>query len=99
WKLVGVNLLPYLKEVKAGPPHDRLFWRFGERWAVRMGDWKLRREAQEKTPQLFNLDKDISESKDVAAEHPDKVKQLQAAYDAWNAQLSKPLWGVQRGKP
>jgi arylsulfatase A-like enzyme len=99
WKLDGVNLLPYLKGDKAGPPHDRLFWRFGERWAVRMGDWKLRQELQEKAPKLFNLDRDIAESKDLAAEHSDEVKRLQAAYDAWNAQLSKPLWNVQRGKP
>ncbi|MFN7733919.1 MAG: sulfatase-like hydrolase/transferase [Pirellula sp.] len=33
---------------------------------------------------LFDLDSDPGESKNLAAEHPEKVKQLQAQYDAWN---------------
>lgn len=37
----GVNLLPYLREEKQGPPHEALYWRFGQQMAVRMGDWKL----------------------------------------------------------
>src|SRR5947208_16004868 len=40
-KLDGVNLLPYLEGKKTGPPHEFLYWRFGEQLAVRHGDWKL----------------------------------------------------------
>lgn len=40
--------------------------------------------------QLFNLADDIGEKKDVAAQHPDKVKQLRAAYDALAAQAVPP---------
>lgn len=40
-KLDGVDLLPYLKDQKKGPPHEALYWRFGPQMAVRMGDWKL----------------------------------------------------------
>jgi arylsulfatase A-like enzyme len=29
------------------------------------------------TPELFNLDEDISESNDIASEHPDVVKELE----------------------
>ena len=97
WKLDGVNLVPYLTGQEKGPPHETLFWRFGRQWAVRRGDWKLvqqpggpRRQA---APQLFNLADDIGEKNDLAAKQPEKVKELQAAYDAWNAQLEKPRWG------
>jgi arylsulfatase A-like enzyme len=44
------------------------------------------------TVHLYNLAKDIHEDKDVAAENPDKVKELAAALDAWESQLAKPLW-------
>jgi hypothetical protein len=41
---------------------------------------------------LFNLVEDIGEKNDLAAKNPEKAKELQALYDAWNAQLAKPLW-------
>ena len=40
--------------------------------------------------QLFNLAADPGESKDVAADHPDKVKDLRAAYDQLAAQAIPP---------
>jgi len=40
-KLDGVDLVPYLKDQKKGPPHEALYWRFGPQMAIRMGDWKL----------------------------------------------------------
>jgi arylsulfatase A-like enzyme len=40
--------------------------------------------------QLFNLAKDPGEKNDVAKEHPDKVKQLRAAYDRLAAQAVPP---------
>lgn len=40
-KLDGVDLAPYIKGQKKGPPHETLYWRFGPQMAIRMGDWKL----------------------------------------------------------
>ena len=42
---------------------------------------------------LYHLSNDIGEAKDLAATMPDKVKELQAKWDAWNAELATPLWG------
>jgi hypothetical protein len=42
---------------------------------------------------LYNLADDIGETKDLAAALPDKVQELQAKWDAWNATLVRPLWG------
>lgn len=94
-KLDGVNLLPYLTGKSTGEPHDRLFWRFGPQWAVRMGDWKLESNGTGK-PELYNLADDIAEAMNLAGKNPERVKTLQQAYDAWNAQLVPPRWKRQR---
>jgi arylsulfatase A-like enzyme len=92
WKLDGVNLLPYLTgQQSAGKPHETLYWRFGEQWAIRHGDWKLLvgRDGSGQ-PELYNLADDLSESKNLAAAQPEKVKELQALYDKWNAEQAPP---------
>jgi arylsulfatase A-like enzyme len=105
WKLDGVNLLPFLTGAKTGRPHDTLYWRFGAQLAIRKGDWKLvkgpasgsdpsagRSAASTEGAQLFDLSKDIGESKDLAASEPEKVKELAAAWNEWNSQLVDPKW-------
>jgi len=102
WKLDGVNLLPLLRGEKAGDPHEALYWRFGNQSAIRMGDWKLVRGRVGRAakgpgmrvsePQLYNLAADLSERNDLASEHPEKVEQLQAAWEKWNAELAPPAW-------
>jgi arylsulfatase A-like enzyme len=87
----GVDLLPYVSGKKPGAPHQALYWRFGEQWAVRKGDWKLLSMSGQ--PELYNLAADIGESKNVAADNPSVVKDLQATYDAWNRNNAAPRWG------
>ncbi|MEP7270482.1 MAG: hypothetical protein ABI882_03210 [Acidobacteriota bacterium] len=86
----GVNLLPYMTVGDGRRPHERLYWRFGEQSAIREGDWKLLKHAG--GTQLFNLAEDIREKNDLAAKRPDKVKDLQAAYNQWNSELANPEW-------
>ncbi len=100
WKMEGVDLLPYLSGKEKGNPHDALFWRFGKQMAIRQGDWKLVRYdlgAEGKSglsdAKLYNLKDDIGEATDLSAKHPDKVKELQAAWDAWDKSNVAPLWG------
>ena len=92
WKLDGVNLIPYLTGQQAGRPHETLCWRMGARHAVRHGDWKLVAERDLPKPALFNLAEDIGERNDLAEKMPDKVKELTAIYQAWEAQMSQPQW-------
>ncbi len=49
--------------------------------AHRNADWKL--IARANGNELYDLRNDLSESRDVAAEHPDVVKSLRAKHDAW----------------
>ncbi|HEY1784880.1 MAG TPA: sulfatase-like hydrolase/transferase, partial [Pirellulales bacterium] len=96
WHLDGVNLLPYLTKKYDGVPHSVLFWRLGPQWAVRMGNWKLVRPKDPSAkppgagassyavlpkPWLIDLAADPIEEHDLSAEHPDKVKELQTAWD------------------
>ena len=95
-KLDGVNLLPYLTGSGKGIPHDKLYWRYGAQWAVRSGDWKLLSQSKGDL-QLYNLTEDIGEKNNLVASRQDKVKELQATYDAWNKQLVDPRWVSERG--
>ncbi len=91
WKLDGVDLLPYITGKKTTPPHESLFWRYGEQWAVRHGDYKLVvGDEGSGRPELYNLTQDISEKHDLATEQLDKVKELQSLYDTWNAEQAEP---------
>ena len=88
----GVNLIPYLSGESAGRPHETLYWRFGPQWAIRHGDYKLVQPPPNEAVQLFNLASDTNESRDLAAEKPEIVKELTAKYAEWNAQLESPRW-------
>jgi arylsulfatase A-like enzyme len=92
-KLDGVNLLPHLTGETSTAPHAALFWRFGYQTAVRMGDWKLVETTGVEPKKLFNLKEDIGETKDLAAANPDKVKELQVAWDRWNEGNIPAGWG------
>ncbi len=92
WKLDGVDMLPYLSGSKSGLPHKTLYWRMGVQHAVRDGDWKLVVVGSEGKPQLYNLDKDIGETTNVADQNSEKVKELMELYDKWNAQMQPARW-------
>ncbi len=77
----GRDILPVLTgRIQPGP--RPLYWtaRNMNARAVRLGEWKLIVTGQNPkyTIELFNLDKDPHEKKDLASSHPEKVKELQA---------------------
>jgi arylsulfatase A-like enzyme len=84
-KLDGVNVMPYLRGDRTGAPHDTLFWKSGERGAVRAGDWKLVLGAL--NPQLYNLASDIGEQHDLSATQPALVEKLRQEWLKWSAAL------------
>ena len=93
----GLDIWPVLTQ-GAKSPHDAilLLGTVPGKAAVRMGDWKLLLNASEKnaeeapdeeakspgTVELYNLAEDIGERKNLAAAHPDKVKELRTRLDA-----------------
>ena len=91
--LDGKNLWPAIRDAKIQRRDEDLF--FGSStgalftYAVIHGDWKLVRNISRKdgaaTNELFRVDADMTESKDLAGQHPDMVKDLAARIDRWRA--------------
>ena len=89
-KIDGKDIWPLLAGRTKESPHEALFYFNGNRLeAVRCGPWKLAiapqalctpnaQPVKHTGPRLYNLDADIGEKIDVAAEHPQIVKRLQA---------------------
>lgn len=102
WKLDGVDLVPFVQGKAKGKPHEALYWRLGAQMALRQGDWKIAKydlaadggKAGEASPlKLYNLATDSGEATDLAAKMPEKVKELEAVWAKWDAELAKPRWG------
>ena len=82
----GISFLPtLLGNTAEQKQHDYLYWAFyelGGRQAIRAGDWKLirlnvRDKAIPVVEELYNINLDPSELKNVVQQNPDKVKELQ----------------------
>ena len=89
--LDGKSILPALKG-ETNKLHDALYWSSGGakgKWAIRLGDWKL--VAEKKRIELFNLDKDLSETTDLAAKHPKLVSELTDKYNEWLDKMADPV--------
>ena len=100
-KLDSVNLLPYIQGDRQGSPHEFLYWRTGNKQALRMGDWKTvlepGRKGSEKW-QLYNLKSDLSESTDLASVKPEILKSLTDKWNAVNSEMLDPIYDP-RKKP
>ena len=61
---------------------------------MRLGHWKVTHQRSKGVPpQLFDLKKDISESKDIAKEKPETLESMLKQLDAWESELMQPRWG------
>lgn len=92
----GLDSLSFLPALTGGEQvaHDYLYWEFYERvpkQAVRSGKWKaIRQPMITGKMKLYNLESDLAETTDIAAEHPDVVKRLAAYLD--QAHTPHPNW-------
>ena len=73
----GLSILPELLGQDGQQPHEFLYWEYGKQIAVRMNHWKAIQPQHNAQWQLYDLDSDISESKDVAASNPKIVATMQ----------------------
>ena len=74
----GTSLVPAFAK-DGSVTHGFLWWYHNGNRAIRVGDWKL--VAAGKSPwELYDLASDRCESKDLAADHPDKVNELEQAW-------------------
>ncbi len=79
-----ISILPEILGKKQTQQHSYLYWEYpeyGGQVAVRIDNWKgliLNINKENMQWQLFDLDKDIQEQHDVAAQHTDIIKQMDA---------------------
>ena len=74
----GISFSPtLLGKTDAQKQHDYLYWEFLNQTAIRKDNWKAYRNKQSGW-QLYDLDKDIQEKKNIAASHPEKLAELTA---------------------
>ena len=89
----GKSLVPALAQ-DATIERDNLWWLHEGNRAIRVGDWKLV-AAKDAPWELYDLRTDRCEQQDVAAKHPEKVKELAAKWqqqtDAFNELARKTL--------
>ena len=78
--LDGTSLVPmFQKDITI---HEALFWEHHGNKGVRQGKWKLVSVYNHEW-ELYDLEKDRSETSDQSREHPEIVKRLSRLYDDW----------------
>ena len=78
----GMSILPELLGAESTgreqAEHEFLYWEFGQQVAVRQGHWKAIQPNPKQPWELYDLLQDVSESNNVAEQHPEQLAKLQA---------------------
>jgi arylsulfatase len=78
----GMSLVPLFTQ-DGSAKHDSLWWLHEGNRAIRVGDWKLV-AAKDEPWELYDLATDRSETRNLAAQYPDRVRELE---QRWTAEL------------
>jgi arylsulfatase len=71
---------------------EGLYWEHEGNRAVRAGKWKLVAKGAKGPWELYDLEADRSELKDLAAEQPDRVRDMAALWQAWAERAKAVPW-------
>ena len=82
YPLEGNSLLPVLKTGK-GKEHEYMYWEHQNNCAIRKGPWKALKKLDQQEWELYNIKEDRIESRDLAAKHPDIVRELNDKWYEW----------------
>ena len=83
----------YLQSYRGNGPFEQRDPLFRSRpvSAVRQGHWKLMEFFESGDLELYHLEKDIGETRNLAAIHPDKTKALHQVLKDWRQQVNAPV--------
>ncbi len=83
----GKSLLPaFAKDVTVA--RDSLWWLHEGNRALRVGDWKIVAAGKASRWELYDVSADRSESRDLASDKPDKVRELAAIWEKQTAEYA-----------
>jgi arylsulfatase A-like enzyme len=86
----GISLINIFKN-QPYQGHRAIFWEHEGSRAVREGKWKLVAEKGDAW-ELYDLEKDRSETHNLAAIYPEKVKELKKKHQAWSDKVGVLDW-------
>ncbi|MFP6905303.1 MAG: arylsulfatase [Verrucomicrobiota bacterium] len=93
----GISFLPALTGQGTQGQHAYLYWEFyeqGGKRAVRMGKWKAIQRNLHKSGHspvlLYNLEKDLGETRDLAKDHPEVLDRMRKIFD--EASTPSEIW-------
>jgi arylsulfatase A-like enzyme len=108
--LDGQSLVPLMKDPSADWPRQAIYQHFpgylgagGDNWrttpvsTVCAGNWKLMEFLEDGRLELYDLDQDIGESKNLAQAQPQKAKELRDLLVAWRQEIHAPMPTVNDG--
>lgn len=87
--LEGRSLIPILTGAGVGTQRELGWQLYGSR-AYRSGRWKIVWPVSKKKWELYDMTADRTETHDLAVEHPDMVKKLAGAWQAWARHGGQP---------
>ena len=85
----GESLLPVLSQNKQSLERDAIYFHYPHyhhaepAGAIRQGDWKLIENFGDQSIELYNLQEDLGESKNLAKSSPELAQQMQAQLHQW----------------
>jgi len=111
YPLDGESLVPLLRDGGAHLEREAIFqhfpgylgsgkglWRTTPVGVIQAGDWKLMEFFEDGHLELYNLRNDIGETKNLAAEMPEKAGELHKKMLSWREAVKAPLPGPNRGE-
>ena len=88
----GKSLRPIF-EGRQRDPHAAIYWEHEGNRAVRQGQWKLvSRYDTGNAWELYDMDADRTETNNLSAGNPAKVKQMSGLWEAWAARVGVQPW-------
>ncbi len=106
YQLDGVSLVPLLRDGGTALKREAIFqhfpgylgsgkdfWRTTPVGVIQAGDWKLMEFFEDGHLELYNLRDDVGETKNLAAEMPEKAAELHEKMLAWRTQIKAPMPG------
>lgn len=102
--LDGISVVPALKGESLKHGHEFLYWDYGHcraRYdqAVRWKNWKGIRDGWDGKIALYNLDQDLSETNDIAGDHPQVVQRIDEIMETSSVPSKRyPIGTIYRGK-
>jgi len=102
--LDGESLVPLLRDPTAALKRQAIYqhfpgylgagadtWRTTPVGTIHAGDWKLMEFFEDGRLELYNLRQDLGETKNLAEQMPEKVKELRDQMTAWRKSINAPM--------